>query len=84
VRIGLIGLNCETDFEARSALFGCLVADVVYIVAFLAEIRLRWSNRPPEVNWQSLDPRVTPSIRYMLDDLKDEGRLFDSGSAKSA
>jgi elongation factor Ts len=37
VRAALIELNCETDFVARNALFGRLVADVAHTAAFLAE-----------------------------------------------
>jgi elongation factor Ts len=37
VRASLVELNCETDFVARNALFGRLVADVAHTAAFLAE-----------------------------------------------
>jgi elongation factor Ts len=37
VRAALVELNCETDFVARNALFGRLVADVAHTAAFLAE-----------------------------------------------
>jgi elongation factor Ts len=37
VRAALVELNCETDFVARNALFGRLVADVSHTAAFLAE-----------------------------------------------
>ncbi len=37
VRAALVELNCETDFVARNALFGRLVADVTHTAAFLAE-----------------------------------------------
>ncbi|KAI0281232.1 hypothetical protein BGY98DRAFT_959372 [Russula aff. rugulosa BPL654] len=37
VRAALVELNCETDFVARNALFGHLVADVAHTAAFLAE-----------------------------------------------
>ncbi|KAI9449844.1 hypothetical protein F5148DRAFT_619884 [Russula earlei] len=39
VRAALVELNCETDFVARNALFGRLVADVAHTAAFLAEPR---------------------------------------------
>jgi elongation factor Ts len=38
VRAALVELNCETDFVARNALFGRLVADVAHTAAFLAEV----------------------------------------------
>ncbi len=37
VRAALVELNCETDFVARNALFGRLVADVAHTAAFLSE-----------------------------------------------
>jgi elongation factor Ts len=37
VRAALVEVNCETDFVARNALFGRLVADVAHTAAFLAE-----------------------------------------------
>ena len=37
VRAALVELNCETDFVARNALFGRLVADITHTAAFLAE-----------------------------------------------
>jgi len=37
VRAALVELNCETDFVARNALFGQLIADVAHTAAFLAE-----------------------------------------------
>ena len=37
VRAALVELNCETDFVARNAVFGRLVADVAHTAAFLAE-----------------------------------------------
>ena len=40
VRDVLIGLDCETDFVARNALFRCLVADVAYTTAFSCRIWL--------------------------------------------
>lgn len=43
VRAALVELNCETDFVARNALFGRLVADVAHTAAFLAE---SGSNKP--------------------------------------
>jgi elongation factor Ts len=38
VRAALVELNCETDFVARNALFGRLVADLAHTAAFLAEV----------------------------------------------
>ncbi|KAH9947134.1 EF-TsMt 2, partial [Amylocystis lapponica] len=37
VRAALVELNCETDFVARNALFGALLADIAHTAAFLAE-----------------------------------------------
>lgn len=45
VRAALVELNCETDFVARNAVFGRLVADVAHTAAFLAESSGRGERR---------------------------------------
>jgi elongation factor Ts len=48
VRASLVELNCETDFVARNALFGRLVADVAHTAAFLAEPDSSNNHQPPQ------------------------------------
>jgi elongation factor Ts len=52
VRAALVELNCETDFVARNALFGRLVADVAHTAAFLSESSLAGGNSSPDERYR--------------------------------
>lgn len=60
VRAALVELNCETDFVARNALFGRLVADLAHTAAFLAEVE------QPDPNGRQRGTHVRPIPREML------------------
>jgi len=60
VRAALVELNCETDFVARNALFGRLVADLAHTAAFLAEVE------EPDSSGRQRRTHVRPVPRELL------------------
>ena len=65
VRAALVELNCETDFVARNALFGRLVADVAHTAAFLAESGSGGQIEPRDDGHQKTYIRPVPRERLL-------------------
>ncbi|KAF8492742.1 elongation factor TS-domain-containing protein [Russula emetica] len=79
VRAALVELNCETDFVARNALFGRLVADIAHTAAFLAE-----SGSGPDEPYRPHEHEKTYIHPVPRDRLLDAPLLSTEGLAPNA
>ncbi|KAH9973231.1 hypothetical protein BGW80DRAFT_1437263 [Lactifluus volemus] len=79
VRASLVELNCETDFVARNALFGRLVADVAHTAAFLAEPDQQQQQRRRLCHAIPLEPFLDAPLLSSSPSSEEEG-VVGSGS----
>jgi elongation factor Ts len=84
VRAALVELNCETDFVARNALFGRLVADVAHTAAFLAESSGSGPDEPYRQEHEHEHEKKTYIHPVPRDRLLDAPLLSAEGLEKSS